>query len=93
MNSLMNLSPKDKKKLQGMIQEVANSFIRVDGEREFVKDVKKRAKEELDIPPKLLSQWARICQKNILQEMKMEAETLFSTYESVFMNRSDKDND
>lgn len=88
--SFNSLSPNDKKKIQGMIQEVANSYIRSDAEKEFVKEVAQRAKDELDIPPKLLRQWARICQKNILQEMKMEANTLFDTYEAV-MNSSDTD--
>ena len=79
----MSMSPADKKKLQGMVQEIANAMIRMEMEREFIKDVLARAKDELEMKPKTVRSMAKIYYKNVLMELKMESEELFNLYEDV----------
>ena len=89
-------SPKDKKKLEGFIQEISNAMLRMDSERELIKDICNRAKDELEVKPKTIRQIAKIHYKNSLVEEQMEAEELFDLYEQVFSSSSStptEDND
>ena len=78
------MSDNDKKKLKSMVTEIANAMTRIADERSFIKDVKDRAKEELDMDAKTLNTIAKIYYSNTLIEERMSAEQIFDTYEEVF---------
>lgn len=48
---MVKLTPEQNEKLTGMISEMHDSLMRMEGEKEFQKDVAARAKEELNIAP------------------------------------------
>jgi len=82
MNSQLN--PEERRKLHGMCNELVNSMIRVQAEKDLQKDIVNRAKDELEITPKIVRAMARIAYKNSLSEQKIETEELFHLYEQTF---------
>lgn len=84
MTVMNNLSPEDKKKLQGMVTEISNSLTRMEAERDFIKDVCNRAKDDLGVQPKHIRQWGKIHYKNSLHEDRLQSEELYEGYEQLF---------
>lgn len=58
-----NLTSDDIQKLKSMVDEAVNTMYRMDSERELKKEIAKRAKDELGIPPKLMNKLVRVAYK------------------------------
>ena len=78
----------DKKKLRDLITEISNCLLRMDAERDLIKEILQRGKEELEIQPKTLRALARIYHKNSLMEDKMSSEEIFDLYEETFQQQT-----
>lgn len=78
------LSPKDKKTLGNFVQEVSNCMLRQAAERDLIKDICTRAKDELEIDPSDVRKMGRIHYKNSLVEDQLKSEQLYGLYEQVF---------
>jgi hypothetical protein len=74
----------DKKKLKDFIVEISNCMLRMDAERDMIKEILQRGKEELEMQPKVIRAMARIYHKNSLMEEKMTSEEIFDLYEETF---------
>lgn len=74
----------DRKKLEGFVQEISNSMLRMDAERELIKDICNRAKTDLELKPKIVRNLGRIYHKQSLQAEKTEADSIFDLYETLF---------
>lgn len=79
-----NLDEKGRKKLENFIREISNAMLRIEAERDLIKDVCDRAKDELELKPKVVRDMAKIYHKNSLIEEKTEKESLFDMYEQIF---------
>lgn len=75
--------PETRKKLKGMIEEIANSMTRVLAERDFVKEVCDNAKE-LGIQPRVLRSLSRMHNAQTFHAERMKSEEVFETYEILF---------
>lgn len=78
------MNPVEKKKLENFVHEISNSMLRMDSERDLIKDICTRAKDELEIAPSTLKKISKIYYKNTLVEEKLANEELFDLYEQVF---------
>jgi hypothetical protein len=54
----------DRKKFLDALQEISNSFTRIEAEKDFIKDVVNNLVEEFELPKKTINKLARIYQKN-----------------------------
>lgn len=82
--TIYSFNAADRKKLEGFIQEISNSMLRMDAERELIKDICNRAKAELELKPKIVRNLGRIYHKQSLIEEKSEADSIFDLYETLF---------
>jgi hypothetical protein len=53
------LTPEQKKDLQGAIQEISNSMIRTEAERDLIREIVKEQSDTLQIPKKVISKIAK----------------------------------
>ena len=83
-NTTAHLSPEDKKKLQGYIKEISNSMLRMDAEKDFIKDVIDRAKDDFSLAPKDVRKIANIYHKQSFIEEKAAQEMVLGLYEDLF---------
>lgn len=81
---IMPTSPSDLKKIEDAVKEASNSKLRVEAERDFMKDLKKKMKEELGMPPKLFSKLANTYHNQNYSTVVTETESFVETYEKVF---------
>ena len=64
------LTPEQKKDLQGAIQEISNSMIRTEAERDLIREIVKEQSDTLQIPKKVISKIAKTYHKqNLAQEV------------------------
>lgn len=77
-------NPSDKKKLKDFVVEISNCMLRMDAERDMIKDICTRGKDEIEISPRTLKALAKIYHKQSLQEEKMNSEEIFDLYEETF---------
>ena len=78
------MNPVDKKKMENFVKEISNCMVRMDAERDLIRDILNRCKDELGIKPKILRRIARIYYRNSLNEERDETEELFETYDEIF---------
>lgn len=79
-----NLNAAERKKLEGFVQEISNSMLRIESERELIRDICNRAKTELELKPKIIRNLGRIYHKQSLTEEKSETNSIFDLYETLF---------
>jgi len=62
------MSPTDKAKILGMLQEISNSLTRVESERDLIKEILDRLQDECEIPKKLGRKLAKVYHKRSFEE-------------------------
>jgi hypothetical protein len=81
----MQLLDQDKKKIKGAMQEGSNSLVRIDAEKDLIKNIVEDLFEQYKIPKKTLSKMIRVYHKQtFLQEVANndEFEELYQTVAS-----------
>ena len=73
----------DRRKLKAMIVEMTNALLRVDSERELLKEISSAASEEFGIQKKLINKLARTLYKNNYADLQTENEHFEFLYESL----------
>ena len=76
-------NPKDQAE-KNVIKEIANSLMRMDGEREHIKTMCDDMKENHESDPSELKRLAKILHKQNLEEEKAKANSIFERYEELF---------
>lgn len=66
----------DRKRLKDAMQEISNSYLRQEAEREFVKEAIVSLEEDIGIPKKYLGKMARIYHKQNVSEIVSEIEEI-----------------
>ena len=76
-------SEADRKRIKDAMQEISNSFLRQEAEREFVKEALISLEDDVGIPKKYLSKMARIYHKQNMSEIMSEIEDIEALLETV----------
>jgi hypothetical protein len=80
---MMNLTPEQKKELQGAVQEISNSMTRTEAERDLIKEIVKEQSDKLQIPKKVISKIAKTFHKQNLAQEVADHEEFVELYEKV----------
>ena len=76
-------NPEDRKKLMNGIKEISNSFTRIEGERELIKEVIADLAENFDLTKPVLGKIARTYHKQNFNEETAQFEEFTELYEQV----------
>jgi hypothetical protein len=76
-------SDADKKRIKDCMDEISNSYLRQEAEREFVKEALISLEDDVGIPKKYLGKMARIYHKQNMSELLSEIEEIEALLESV----------
>lgn len=79
-------NPEDRKKLLNGIKEISNSFTRIEGERELIKEVIADLAENFDLTKPVLRKIARTFHKQNFTEETAQFEEFTELYEHVVGN-------
>ena len=82
-NVIIPTSDEDRKRIRGAMEEISNSYTRVEAERDFVKDAINDLSEEVDIPKNILRKMARIFHKQNMADVVSEVEAIEALMESI----------
>jgi intein-encoded DNA endonuclease-like protein len=77
------LTPEQKKDLQGAIQEISNSMLRSEAERDLIKEIVKEQSDTLQIPKKVISKIAKTFHKQNLAQEVADHEDFVELYEKI----------
>lgn len=79
----MNLTPEQKKELQGAIREISGSMTRTEAERDLIREIVKDQSQKHSIPKKTINKIAKTYHKqNLTQEIE-DHEEFVELYDSV----------
>jgi uncharacterized FlgJ-related protein len=82
-NVIIPSSEEDRKKIRGAMEEISNSYTRVEAERDFVKDAINALADEVDIPKNILRKMAKIYHKQNINDVVSEVEDIEALMESI----------
>ena len=81
---VMPSDDKSRTEIKNAIVEASNALMRIDGERDFIKETANRIKDEHNMPPVLLKKLASIHHKQNLQEAVQKVEAIEDSYTLLF---------
>jgi len=82
-NIIVPSSPEDKKKIRQAMDEISNSMTRMESEREHISEIKKKLKEDFQLPPKVINRMAKVHHKRNFTEEQASNEDFEILYETV----------
>lgn len=82
-NIIIPSSEEDRKRIRGAMEEISNSYTRVEAERDFIKDAINSLADEVDIPKNILRKMARIYHKQNMADVVSEVEDIEALMESI----------
>ena len=77
------LTPEQKKDLQGAIQEISNSMIRTEAERDLIREIVKEQSDTLQIPKKVIAKIAKTYHRQNLAQEVADHEDFVELYEKI----------
>ena len=80
---LQEKTDEQKKQLKGAIQEISNSMLRSEAERDLVREIVKEQSAELQIPKKIITKIAKTFHKQNLAQEVADHEDFVELYEKV----------
>lgn len=75
----------DKDKVAAAVREMSDSMLRIDAERELMKDIVDATAEKYEIDKKHFRKIANIYHKRNLEEARSESNEVFDLYEELFI--------
>jgi len=78
------MSPEDKKKVADAIREMSDSMLRIDAEKDLMKDIVDVTNEKYEVDKKHFRKLATIYHKQNLEEQRTESGEVFELYEELF---------
>ncbi len=79
----MNLTPEQKKDLQGAIREISASMTRTEAERDLIREIVKDQSQKHSIPKKIINKIAKTYHKQNLTQEIQDHEDFVELYDSV----------
>lgn len=73
----------DKKRIKDCMDEISNSYLRQEAERDFIKEAIVSLEDDVGIPKKYLAKMAKIYHKQNMSELVSEIEEIEALLESV----------
>ena len=80
---MVTLTDEQKKQLKGAIQEISNSMLRSEAERDLIREIVKEQSAELQIPKKIITKIAKTYHKQSLTQDIQEHEDFVELYDKV----------
>lgn len=80
---MITLTDEQKKQLKGAIQEISNSMLRSEAERDLIREIVKEQSSELQIPKKIISKIAKTYHRQNLTQEISDHEEFVEIYEKV----------
>lgn len=80
---MITLTDEQKKQLKGAIQEISNSMLRAEAERDLVREIVKEQSAELQIPKKIITKIAKTYHRQNLTQEIADHEEFVEIYEKV----------
>lgn len=82
-NQALLANPADQKKLLDMLREASNSLTRIEGERDLIREMKKKVCDDLQLEKKVINRMVKVYHKQSFQEEVAEHEQFETLYESI----------
>jgi len=82
-NIILPSSDEDKKRIRGCFDEISNSFLRQEAERDFQKEAIESLAEDIDIPKATLRKAARVYHRQNISSVVTEAEDMEALLEII----------
>lgn len=80
---MITLTDEQKKQLKGAIQEISNSMLRSEAERDLIREIVKEQSQELQIPKKIITKIAKTYHKQSLTQDIQDHEDFVELYDKV----------
>lgn len=80
---IRTFNPKEKNDIKNCLQEISNSYTRIEAERDNIKAIIERLADEFEMNKRLSRRLAKVYHKRNLAEEVAAAEELSTTYEDV----------
>ena len=77
-------NPADQKKIADAIDEMVNSLVRMDGEKDQIKAIRERLEEEFEMPKGLSYKIAQDRHKDAIRRREADSETYRSAIQVLF---------
>lgn len=87
----MQLLSEDKKKIKNAMQEASNSLLRIDAERDLIKNIIVDLFDAYQIPKKQLKKMIKVYYKQTFHQEVAEHEEFEHLYEDITIARSNDD--
>lgn len=81
--SLIVSNPVDKKKIKDALFEISGSYMRIEAERELIKDIVADLADKFELPKKQINKIARAYHKQNYNEQVTDSEEFQHLYESL----------
>lgn len=81
---IMPSDPKAKEAIKSIVKEISNVKLRMEAERDYIKEAVAELSENHDIPKKIITKLANAYHKQEMTKMTAEAEDLDCLYETIF---------
>lgn len=76
-------SIEDRKKIFGAIREISNSMVRIEAERDLIKDIVKDVSDNYQLSRKVVNKMAKVYHKQSLSQTVAEHEEFVEMYDDV----------
>jgi hypothetical protein len=81
--ALVISSSEDRRKIKAVFDEISNSMVRIEAERDYIKEAISELSKNHELPKKILNRMARIYHKQNFIESVAENDDLETLYENV----------
>lgn len=81
MNQISN--PADRKKIKDALIEISNSMLRIEAERDLIKEIVQTVSDEHDIPKKYVNKMGKLYHKQSFYNEQQQNDELATLYETV----------
>lgn len=82
-NIIIPSSEEDRKRIKAAMEEISNSYTRVEAERDFVKEAINSLSEDADVPKNILRKMARIYHRQNMADVVSEVEDIEALMEAI----------
>jgi metal-responsive CopG/Arc/MetJ family transcriptional regulator len=79
----MNLTPEQKKELQGAVREISASMTRSEAERDLIREIVKEQSQKHSIPKKIINKIAKTYHKQNLTQEIDDHEEFVELYDNI----------
>lgn len=91
-NVILPTNPADRKKILDAMQEISNSYTRIDGEKEYVKEAIDELSKTFNLPKRTLTKLSKVLHKGNFDEEAGQFEDFSDLYETLVSSETTQNN-